>query len=626
MKMKKLLAGVLSAAMVATMIPASMAFSGVSAAPEDSLVKSYDLTTEEGRSGWVANVRTTENVTNPLSEPSVGDSGVTFTGGWAGNADSNGSQSYTITNPLQGNATNGFSVVVTVTVSNNGFRNAYESMFNFNGSDTASQAFFNVSGNGGGLHLNEWGIFWDYTAGSTVDLTSESQFVLTVTSDDTITLYKNGELVNVYTVSSYTGNNVVNAVNNMSNFSLGAAPETFGQAGMTFSAVSFYSDALTRAEVVELYDSSYDSSEEDILSGMTEAYSFNNTLDSAIGGEAATLTGSTINSEVTATNATYTTDGAVSINPTLGYGLKVAEINTNTFTVSFDVSYNASTVNAAGIFIENNVASGSEQYSSVGQGWQSSLTAMVWSHNQSSTENYWYDVVGKSMPQGEYTTLTAVFNNGFVILYQDGVAVAGGSAPTSFVNGARIYIGANAWNSLINASVKNFYLYDRALTANEVSALNDADDTALMEKAYAQSIADDLNVTMLGRQLGTTSKNQNGIRFVAGIDKSVVDNSAVTRLGWMFESGTTVTASAKTATLVNVTDASVFGSDEDMYAYTLVVTTGDDTTTSTAVLPCVEVNGYWFAYDGISGGYNAIDSADVIASVDANAAFADAGV
>ena len=62
MKMKKLLAGVMSAAMVATMIPASMAFS-VSAAPEDSLVASYDLTTDTGREGWVAGGVAAGNIT-----------------------------------------------------------------------------------------------------------------------------------------------------------------------------------------------------------------------------------------------------------------------------------------------------------------------------------------------------------------------------------------------------------------------------------------------------------------------------------------------------------------------------------------------------------------------------------
>ncbi len=46
MKMKKLLAGVLSAAMVATMIPASMAFSSVSAEVPEA-VATYDFSADE---------------------------------------------------------------------------------------------------------------------------------------------------------------------------------------------------------------------------------------------------------------------------------------------------------------------------------------------------------------------------------------------------------------------------------------------------------------------------------------------------------------------------------------------------------------------------------------------------
>ena len=91
MKMKKLLAGVLSAAMVATMIPASMAMSSVSAAPEDSLVASYDFTQGETQ-GWAKyNGMDRAEGNDAITET---DEGVVFT--------TNAYNTYSISNPLAG--------------------------------------------------------------------------------------------------------------------------------------------------------------------------------------------------------------------------------------------------------------------------------------------------------------------------------------------------------------------------------------------------------------------------------------------------------------------------------------------------------------------------------------------
>ena len=244
MKMKKLLAGVLSAAMVATMIPASMAFSSVSAEVPEA-VATYDLTTDAGREGWVAggaaaNIATDEN-------------GVTFSNGYVGQ-----NQNYSIANPLNGKATNGFSVALTVTVPAGPYVNAYESMFNFNGVDNVdTDGVFSVSGNGGGVHYNDWNAnFWDITSGTAVDLTAGSIFILTVDVDNNMNLYSNGVLVNSFNqgniVATGTVEDVVNYVNDMMYFSLGAAPAVWGQPAMTVSAVSFYSSALSDQDVASL--------------------------------------------------------------------------------------------------------------------------------------------------------------------------------------------------------------------------------------------------------------------------------------------------------------------------------------------------------------------------------------
>ena len=126
MKMKKLLAGVLSAVMVATMIPASMAFS-VSAAEtnEDSFVAYYDFTageTEEWAPYTVTQqiVSTNYNTyTNTATGVEVNESGLNIT------ADAHG---YGIDNPLQNQVTNGWTVSMTVTLPANTNITVYESV------------------------------------------------------------------------------------------------------------------------------------------------------------------------------------------------------------------------------------------------------------------------------------------------------------------------------------------------------------------------------------------------------------------------------------------------------------------------------------------------------------------
>ena len=101
MKMKKLLAGILSATMVATMIPASMAFSGVSAAEDtgNGLVASYDFT--KGQTDVWSDATKGEG-----TAVTVDDNGVTTI------YSATDPQSYSIENPLQNKVTDGFTVGV----------------------------------------------------------------------------------------------------------------------------------------------------------------------------------------------------------------------------------------------------------------------------------------------------------------------------------------------------------------------------------------------------------------------------------------------------------------------------------------------------------------------------------
>ena len=165
--------------------------------------------------------------------------------------------------------------------------------------------------------------------------------------------------------------------------------------------------------------------------------------------------------------------------------------------------------------------------------------------------------------------------------------------------------------------VDDVAFYNSALSSEQVASLNPEAD----REAYAKSIADTLNITMLGRQAGTID-GETAVRFVANLDQDAINgNEAVTKLGWAAENGTAVTEHAKGYTLTTVTTDSKLA-ETGKYAYTYVQATGS----SVAVLPCVQItvngNDYWFAYDGFSGSAVSTEKSAVVSAIDVEGVFA----
>lgn len=255
MKMKKLLAGVLSAAMVATMIPASMAL-GVSAAPEDSLVASYNFTTDEGRNGWTGYT--------------VGGLGATYTeGDSAITMDENGvtlpagTHNYSISNPLAGEVTDGFTVVADISIPAGQAQTEYEGLFGFGNHTT--WAFMGVTNDGYTARANcepSSGHHWyDMVhTGTDVDFSTPVRYVMTANADEMV-LYVDGEEIVTYAngtadATSYVGSTTLDFANEALYFNFGqfmgsGSWEWWGSA-MTVSAVSFYNSALSADDVAAL--------------------------------------------------------------------------------------------------------------------------------------------------------------------------------------------------------------------------------------------------------------------------------------------------------------------------------------------------------------------------------------
>ena len=259
MKMKKLLAGVMSAAMVATMIPASMAFS-VSAAPEDSLVASYDFTQSETE-GWAKynGMNRTEG-NNAIEET---DEGIVFT--------TNDYNTYSIGNPLAGQVDGGFTVMVDVSVPSTQAQNEFEGLFGFNSHGTWD--WFGVTNSGLSMNMNAVASpytqrFFDLNVTAPVATTdmSNARYVLTVDAD-AITVYVNGQQIEQYTgtagkladdtTADVTYGEAAMALANVAQyFDLGYWRNqgdwgAFGSA-MTVHGVSFYNSALSADDVASL--------------------------------------------------------------------------------------------------------------------------------------------------------------------------------------------------------------------------------------------------------------------------------------------------------------------------------------------------------------------------------------
>ena len=139
---------------------------------------------------------------------------------------------------------------------------------------------------------------------------------------------------------------------------------------------------------------------------------------------------------------------------------------------------------------------------------------------------------------------------------------------------------------------------------------------AEVEEAYAQSIADSLNLQVVGMQKGTTTTSQEAIRFVANVDESVVGNEAIVNLGWAWQAGTALDGSYVTPPVTTVADDDTLAT-EGNYAYTLLFET--DTDTNYAVAPYVSVqvggNTYNFCYNGRYGNFETTNSSSNIVYV-----------
>ena len=276
--------------------------------------------------------------------------------------------------------------------------------------------------------------------------------------------------------------------------------------GYTQSSWDAFIDALTEAKNVLLDPESNTAVMEantnltNAMNGLTEyappttpvadvEYTFDGTLESATEGvDAAVLVGKGeggVVGDVLEDQTAQFSDGSIVLNPTNGYGVQLdvdtSTITNNTFTVSFDVTYQSITANLATLFIGAQDQS-SQLWYSIGNGYAPNgveeANYMIWHNNNGTFGQLNSGVVIETGVKG---TITAVFEGTNAVLYLNGEEIHRGTVPAVVGENTNFYLGVNAWDAIADVTIDNFEFYNEALNAAQVDYIVNGTDIVYEE-------------------------------------------------------------------------------------------------------------------------------------------------
>ena len=218
-------------------------------------------------------------------------------------------------------------------------------------------------------------------------------------------------------------------------------------------------------------------------------YTFDGTLESATEGvDAAVLVGKGeggVVGDVLEDQTAQFSDGSIVLNPTNGYGVLLdvdtSTITNNTFTVSFDVTYQSITANLATLFIGAQDQS-SQLWYSIGNGYAPNgveeANYMIWHNNNGTFGQLNSGVVIETGVKG---TITAVFEGTNAVLYLNGEEIHRGTVPAVVGENTNFYLGVNAWDAIADVTIDNFEFYNEALNADQVDYIVNGTDIVYEE-------------------------------------------------------------------------------------------------------------------------------------------------
>lgn len=260
----------------------------------------------------------------------------------------------------------------------------------------------------------------------------------------------------------------------------------------------------------------------DTKTGLLGYYTFDDTLANSQGGTASTV-GSKTTTAATAATATYAaghSGKALSMAGANSDGIKLdVKPSSNNYTVSCWVNITAATTYTPVVFVDSNTYSGTtvstESWVSLAPlGWKASidLGPMVWSKTGGSYMDLTADdtdnpgVTGK-LTTGAWACITFVSDNGTGTIYVNGEKVASSTKYAQVVTDATaLYLGVNAWDTPFNGLMDDVYVFDRALTAEDVAALVGPITTSTETTTVAETTTSEPR-TLKVNQTTTSSKD-----------------------------------------------------------------------------------------------------------------------
>lgn len=223
--------------------------------------------------------------------------------------------------------------------------------------------------------------------------------------------------------------------------------------------------------------------------GYTALYKFNGNLLNEVTGKEATLVGSYCTAVPNNAAAVFASGISGKALYLMGFndGIKLETAPTSSnYTISFGVNIQATpTQYTPMVFMCNHndggAVSGSDtdaQWLSIAAlGWQTELNdgPMVWSRNVPGGA-LWNDLFtadNNSLAEKTWSTVTLVATGPTGKLYVNGTLIASGPVADIVQSSPNlgVYVGVNAWDTVFNGYIDDLYIYDRALSDDEVLSL-----------------------------------------------------------------------------------------------------------------------------------------------------------
>lgn len=201
-------------------------------------------------------------------------------------------------------------------------------------------------------------------------------------------------------------------------------------------------------------------------------YSFDDSLENAVTGAQAEVVGSRANgSGGTAsytTGATGTSGSAYQL--TGSNGLKLDNpLTGEEYTLSFWLKDDNAPAYTGAVFFCDDAHQDSQWISVTPSGWLGHLGPMTWSFDNGT----YYDNYNNTaqMQQGVWTHITVTAKDGQATIYVNGNVICSGGIAQVASKVDNLFLGVNYWDTPIQGAMDELYLYDKAMSAQEVAAL-----------------------------------------------------------------------------------------------------------------------------------------------------------